>query len=214
VYARARYLSPGTGQWLSEDPINLRTAQLPLGTTQWLSTGGVGLANALVLAAAMGRYSYAGNNPLLYSDPTGELLADTVRQGLSMTAAILGITAFAFMLPMLLIFKVAMAVELYDLAKVAADTLVGLAITVVVSAVAMVLLAPEMIAGLMGLYPAVALAAGYLLCLGIETTKWVNRGCKQPGAREFYGWAKCTLSLGTAIDLGNPWPLLRPDTSK
>jgi len=213
VYARARYLQPGVGRFTGEDPINLRTAQLPLGTQQWLSTGGVGLADALAVAAVMGRYDYAGSNPSRYADPTAELLANTVGQGLSMAAAILSITAFASMLPMLLIFKVAMAIQEYSLAEAAADTLVGLAITVVVSAIAMVVLAPEMIAALMGLYPAVALAAGYLLCLGITGAKWVNRGCPKLGTREFHGWATCTLSLGVAVDTGNPWRLLRPNPS-
>jgi YD repeat-containing protein len=70
VYARQRYLNPGTGAWLAEDPWNLRDAAAPTPGDQ---LGGLG-GNLLIHPLAQNRFGYALGNPALYADPLGRFV--------------------------------------------------------------------------------------------------------------------------------------------
>jgi hypothetical protein len=144
------------------------------------------------------------------SDPTGELIVDTVRQGLAVAAGVMAITAFFSILATMSLFYVAVQLEARDLAVDLASVIVGLAVTVVVSAGLMTLLAPEAVTAIFTTYPALAYATGLLLCLGTATIRWVNAGCRRPGAREAGSTLLCVLALRAALAADDPWRLLRP----
>jgi RHS repeat-associated protein len=63
-YMQARYYSPARGQFISEDP-----SFLGMGDSEIT-------ARLLADPQQQNSYSYARNNPLRYTDPTGELTAD------------------------------------------------------------------------------------------------------------------------------------------
>jgi len=66
LYAmRARYYDPGTGRFITQDPLNLTGRLL---NAQYGQTSTLKLENA---PQRLNAYSYAVNNPLLYRDPSG-----------------------------------------------------------------------------------------------------------------------------------------------
>jgi RHS repeat-associated protein len=72
VYARARYLSTGTGTWLKEDPWNFREALL---SPEAAALGGVG-GSLGIHPLAQNRYLYALGNAPRYADPLGRFAVD------------------------------------------------------------------------------------------------------------------------------------------
>jgi RHS repeat-associated protein len=64
-YYGARYYDPGTGRFLTRDPYT----SLPDDSRVIGSSGGIFMSS--VNAQDLNRYSYAGNNPLKFNDPTG-----------------------------------------------------------------------------------------------------------------------------------------------
>ena len=61
TYMQQRYYDPTIGRFLSVDPVGIRTEQVP----------------------SLNRYGYAYNNPLRYTDPTGEIPVETIWDALS-----------------------------------------------------------------------------------------------------------------------------------
>ncbi len=76
IYANARYLDPKTSRWLSSDPA--LDEYIPMAgqkADELRGMGGVFNKNNLAV------YHYANNNPLIYSDPTGEAVLLSIAIG-------------------------------------------------------------------------------------------------------------------------------------
>jgi RHS repeat-associated protein len=207
VYARARYSNPAAGRWLSEDPINLRTAQLPHGAERWMSHSGYGLAQMLANNPLLqGRYLYANGNPTRFSDPVGEVIGDTVSGTLSIGALVIAAVSEATMMLGLMLFVVGYAVDDIGLQRDSIEIVQAAALAMVASLAIATVLNPYLMVAYLQTYWVIGATILYLGCMGLFAVKWYNGGCKLRGVTP---GVYCTLALFAALRQGNVNPLLR-----